>query len=373
MSVQTAQTLQRRRLATRAAFFALFVLAPPLDLFRLDLNLGHLIIVGYDWTLGGSALLAGEISAAQAALRIVLLGFVPIVLLVGAGFVISWKFGRLYCGWLCPHFSVVEVINALMRKASGKPTLWEKAPLPQRQPDGRVETRDRRYWLAALPAIAFFAFLWALVLLTYLLPPREIYGNLIAGTLTRNQGLFLIAASTVFFLEFLLARHLFCRFGCAVGLFQSYVWIFNKRALVVGFDHTRKEACIDCNAACENVCPMRLKPRSIKRKMFACTECARCIQACNEVQADNPQGSLLQWVSGACARDVSDRDFGRKYVCYDANCFLQNRDHPPGKIIAVREEGGSCCGGGCGDGAVERSLDSAEEEWKKRSANSGTD
>ena len=371
MSLHKAQSIQRNRLLARAAFFLLFVLAPPLDIFRLDLGLGHLILFGQDWTLGGGALLAGEITAYQAALRIVLFGFVPIVLLVAAGFLISWKFGRIYCGWMCPHFSVVEVINGLMRRASGKPTLWEKERLPERQPDGRIETPDRRYWLLAVPAIAAFALLWAVVLLTYLLPPQEIYGNLLSGALTRNQTIFIAAATTVFFAEFLLARHLFCRFGCAVGLFQSYVWMFNKQALVVGFDHTRKKACIDCNAACENACPMRLKPRSIKRRMFSCTECASCIQACNEVQADNPQGSLLQWVSGVCAGDVSERDFGRKYVCYDERCFLQNRHAPPGAIMPVANPVGSCCAGGCDDATIEQSLDQAEDEWKSRSANSG--
>ena len=371
MSLQKAQSIQHNRLLARSAFFLLFVLAPPLNVFRLDLDLGHLIIFGQNWTLGGGALLAGEITATQAALRIVLYGFIPIVLLVGAGFFISWKFGRIYCGWMCPHFSVVEVINSLMRRASGKPTLWEREPLPERQPDGRIESPDRRYWLLVAPAVAGFALLWAVVLLTYLLPPKEIYGNLLTGTLTRNQTLFLTVATTVFFAEFLLARHLFCRFGCAVGLFQSYVWMFNKKALVVGFDHTRRQTCVDCNAACDNACPMRLKPRSIKRKMFSCTECGRCIQACNEVQADNPQGSLLQWVSGACAGDVSERDFGRKYVCYDENCFLQNRHMPPGKIVPVVNDVGSCCGGACDDTAIEQSLDQAEEEWKNRSANSG--
>ncbi|GAB4346104.1 MAG: hypothetical protein Kow006_04160 [Gammaproteobacteria bacterium] len=370
MSVQKAQSIQRNRLLARTAFFLLFVFAPPLDIFRLDLNLGHLIFFGQPWTLGGGELIAGEISATQAALKIILYGFVPLVVLVGTAFYVSWRFGRVYCGWLCPHFSVVEVINSLMRRASGKPTLWEKEPLPERQPDGHVEHPDRRYWIPALLAISFFAFLWAVVLLTYLLPPREIYGNLLAGTLTRNQTVFLTAATVVFFLEFLLARHLFCRFGCAVGLFQSYVWIFNKRAMVVGFDHTRKESCIDCNAACDNVCPMRLKPRSIKRKMFACTECGRCIQACNQVQADNPQGSLLQWVSGECARDVSERDFGRKYVCYDESCFLKNREVAPAQAV---EKDAECCGGGCSDEAVVSVIERAEEEWKKRSANSGID
>jgi polyferredoxin len=38
---------------------------------------------------------------------------------------VAWRWGRLYCGWLCPHFSVVETINACMRRATGRPSLWE--------------------------------------------------------------------------------------------------------------------------------------------------------------------------------------------------------------------------------------------------------
>jgi Fe-S-cluster-containing dehydrogenase component len=53
---------------------------------------------------------------------------------------------------------------------------------------------------------------------------------------------------------------------------------------------------------------MRLKPRSIKRKMFTCTQCASCVSACEEVQRDNPEGSLLHWVQGEAALAVSDRE-----------------------------------------------------------------
>ncbi|MCW8946819.1 MAG: hypothetical protein OQK80_05080, partial [Sedimenticola sp.] len=37
-------------------------------------------------------------------------------------------------------------------------------------------------------------------------------------------------------------------------------------------------------------------PRSIKRKMFTCTECAQCISACNQVQAQQSRPGLLKWV-----------------------------------------------------------------------------
>jgi hypothetical protein len=60
-----------------------------------------------------------------------------------------------------------------------------------------------------VPAAVAFAFLWAVVLLTYLLPPAEVYGNLFSGSLTRNQFIFITAATVVLRLEFLFARHLF--------------------------------------------------------------------------------------------------------------------------------------------------------------------
>lgn len=302
------RNLQDRRFWLRTGFFVLFALAPILDIFRLDLHLGHFIFFGLDWTLGLDPFLRGEAGVGSAFVNLLLRGLLPIVIVGGGLLWVAWKYGRLYCGWLCPHFSVVEMINGMMLRASGKPSLWEPKRLPERQPDGRLRRPDRRFWLPTAVLVLLFSFLWALVLLTYLLPPKEIYANLWHGELTRNQATFLIAATLAFSLEFTLARHLFCRFGCAVGLFQSLVWMVNKRALVVGFDTQRAQACASCNAACDNACPMRLKPRSIKRKMFTCTQCTQCISACNEVQRDNPEGSLLHWVQGEAALAVSDRE-----------------------------------------------------------------
>jgi polyferredoxin len=216
----------------------------------------------------------------------------------------SWRYGRLYCGWLCPHFSVVELINSLMRRASGKPSVWDSRPLPPLQPDGRVVEPDRRYWVATTVAVVAFAFLWALTLLTYLLPPFEIYHNLLTLSLTRNQAVFLAVATVLLVIEFAFARHLFCRFACAVGLFQSLAWMGNDRAMVVGFDTRRATDCQDCNNACDNACPMRLHPRTVKRKMFTCTECGECISACSKVQRRHRRPGLLRWVEGDAALPV---------------------------------------------------------------------
>lgn len=297
---------QGKRLAFQVGFFILFVLAPVFDLFRYDLNADHAWLLGMEWRLGLDDFLAGKATALEAAGNIMLRLFVP--LMAGAGLFIwaAWKWGRLYCGWLCPHFSVVETINKLMARASGKPSVWEKFALPRWNTDGSPRRVDVRWWAVVVPAAVAFAFLWAVVLLTYLLPPAEVYGNLFSGNLTRNQFIFITAATVVLSLEFLFARHLFCRFVCAVGLFQSLAWMSNKDAMVVGFKRDRASDCASClperQSACDAVCPMRLKPRNIKRHMFTCTQCAQCVDACGETQRDNPDGPLLAWVSGEAAR-----------------------------------------------------------------------
>ena len=312
--------VQGKRLLAQAGFFILFVLAPLFDLFRLDLNLGHFFFLGMNWTLGFEDFLAKRISGTEFGVNIMVRAGLPILSVIAAGVWISWKYGRLYCGWLCPHFSVVETLNGVMRRATAKHSIWDKHPSPEHRADGSPVQPNPWYWLLLVPLAAAFAFVWATALLTYLLTPSEIYGNLWHATLTRNQTIFLSAATSVLFLEFMFARHLFCRFGCAVGYFQSLAWMGNRKALIIGFDRRRAETCASCDAACDHACPMRLKPRTIKRHMFTCTQCHQCADACTQVQKDNPQGTLLKWVRQDCALDKSARDFGH-HIDIPGHCF----------------------------------------------------
>jgi len=316
---------QDKRLLLRAAFFLLFLLAPPLDLFRFDLTAGHAILFGQPWVIGIDRFEAGEISAGHVAFNILTRVFLPILLVAALFIGASYKWGRLYCGWLCPHFSVVETINALMKRTLGKHSIWDRQRLPAARPDGSPLRPSKAWWPVTLGVALIFAFLWAVALVTYLLPPAEIYPNLLHAALTANQARFIGVATLLLFIEFTFARHLFCRFGCAVGLFQSLAWMANKKALVVGFDHARARTCADCDNACDNACPMRLRPRTLKRSMFTCTQCSRCIEACEQVQQDHPSGSLLQWVDGACALHKSGRGLGRNPQV-PGGCFT-----PPGK------------------------------------------
>jgi ferredoxin-type protein NapH len=295
--------MQRRRLFFQLGFFALFLLAPALNLLRFDLTETQLWVLGQRWSLGIDAFKAGEIDATQAAISILLRGFLPVIVLAVAFLAVAWRYGRLYCGWLCPHFTLVETLNTALHRACGKLSLWDRSRTE------RANVQPSARWWPVFGALCLgFGFLWAITLLTYLLPPATVWGNLLAGASTPNQARFLIAGTAVFTLEFAFARHLFCRFGCAVGLFQSLAWMANSKGMVVSFDRAHARDCRTCStavhpdgSACDSGCPMRLHPRNIKRMMFSCVQCGQCLDSCEEAQGAQSREPLLEWKVGADA------------------------------------------------------------------------
>jgi len=308
--------LQKWRQVTQIGFFVLFLVAPALDLLRFDLHETQLWFLGQRWSLGIDALAQGQIDATTAGLQLLLRAFLPALLFIAVFLGIAYRYGRLYCGWLCPHFSMVEGLNSLLQRACGKLSVWDKSPTP------RPGTAPNAHWWPIFGlSCALMGFTWAITLLTYLLPPTVIWGGLFTGTLTPNQSRFLWVAGTIFTLEFAFARHLFCRFGCAVGLFQSLAWMANPKGMVVAFARERARECKTCDqprgSACDNACPMRLNPRNIKRMMFSCVQCGQCLTACDATQQSQHRTPTLEWHVGVDAlretlrqrqRDKTERD-----------------------------------------------------------------
>ena len=298
--------IQRSRLFAQMGFFILFTITPIFDLLRFDLTASHAYFLTFEWHVGIDDFIAGNVSPLTAGINVLLYIFLPLIGTLGLVLGVAWKWGRLYCGWLCPHFSVVETLNRLMLRATGKHSIWDRKITAPWEPDGTPSPRDPRYWLLVVPVALGFAFAWAVVFLTYLMPPFQVYSGLFTFSLYKYEVIFLTAVTSILSAEFLFARHLFCRYACAIGIWQSIAWVGNKKALVVGFDRERLNDCAECvggkTSACDAICPMRLKPRNVKRWMFACTQCGQCLSACETVNRDKPQGALLTWVSGEAAR-----------------------------------------------------------------------
>ena len=66
--------------------------------------------------------------------------------------------------------------------------------------------------------------------------------------------------------------------------------------------------------ACDSVCPMRLQPRNIKRRMFSCVQCGQCLDACDSTHTAQGRSPTLQWRIGEDALRETLR---------------QRREHPP--------------------------------------------
>jgi len=312
------------RRVTQTGFFLLFLLAPALNLLRFDLTEAQLWFLGMRWSLGIDALARGEINATTAALQLLWRAFLPAIGLVAIFITIAYRYGRLYCGWLCPHFSMVEMLNGLLQRACGKLSLWDNSPTPR-----AGQLPNIRWWPLFGLSCVLVGSIWAITLLTYLLPPTVIWGNLVHSTLTPNQLRFLGVATLLISLELAFARHLFCRFGCAVGYFQSLAWMANPKGMVVAFERERAKECKTCGtrpldpvpgsspegnallgaalraaprgSACDNACPMRLNPRNIKRMMFSCVQCGQCLDACETSQGAQQRSPTLAWRIGADA------------------------------------------------------------------------
>jgi polyferredoxin len=302
---------QKLRKITQSLFFILFCIAPILNLFRFDLDQGHFYLLTFNWSVGiGENLPVGAL-----AFNLLLYGLIPVVLVLILGFYFFYKFGRIYCGWLCPHFSVVETINKLMSKAIGKLSIWDENALPKIQVDGRIRDQSKAWWLVVVPFAIFMAFLWAVILMGYVVNPRQVFLDLWNHSLSFPKQVFIIAATSVLSFEFLFARHLFCRFGCAFGIFQSLAWMGNRKGLVISFNKDKASQCKSCDNFCDHACPMRLKPRGLKRHMFSCTQCTQCLTACEIAQNGNP---VLSWKPG------SDEDKNSVAIPLNFDLLLQN-------------------------------------------------
>ena len=147
MPLNSMPSTQKFRLFTRSTFFLLYLLAPVFDLLRYDLNSQTFYFFGQHINIGLEAFYEDHISSVEMLLNFAGMIFIPVISLIIVGALITYKWGLLYCGWLCPHESVVEIINNLMRQSSGKYSLWDRKKLPEQQLDGTscIPNKNKRH------------------------------------------------------------------------------------------------------------------------------------------------------------------------------------------------------------------------------------
>ena len=217
-------------------------------------------------------------------------------------FFITSLFGRIWCGWACPHSVFLEqVYRPIERLIEGDATKRRK--LDRQEWDGeKISKRGLKYAIyigvSALIAHLFLAYFISIPELYRWMTtsPKEHWGAFV----------FMGVATAIIYGNFAWFREQLCLVICPYGRLQSA--LIDDDSLIIGYDDARGEPrghakqegvgdCIDC-LRCVQVCPTGIDIR--QGLQMECIGCANCIDACDTIMTklNRPKG-LVRYDSQA--------------------------------------------------------------------------
>jgi len=256
-----------------------FFLGPALDWVRVDMLSQQIIYFGHalPFSLKNAMWLP--------------FGFYALVLVIAVATAI---FGRLFCGWACPH----NILTEWTRPIRGALSLEKPQPWLSRLWNTYPRTKPYTQSLAGALALAI-PYGLTFLLFHSVLPWHFLLGGFKTGqwnpTLVMGQGLF-----TLIGLFLIAAGHHFCRSACPYGMAQAFSAyqnpLFKPMEIAYAGDADKTE-CGTCTG-CQQVCPVDIDPRDDLLQVGefrGCWNCGECIDACAVVQGHRGEPNLLRF------------------------------------------------------------------------------
>ena len=297
----------RLRLGLAVALIALFVTAPHLiingkPLFLFDM--AH-----RQFTLFGATFHPTE--------NLILLAFGATIII--ALFAITTLFGRLWCGFGCPHPIYLEfVYRPLEILFEGKPAAQQRR---NRGPwSGDKIARKGAKW-ATYAVISVFL---SGTFVSYFVGWDALWHGLLSAPMDNTGALFATTlTSAAMFFNFNVFRDQMCTVACPYGRLQTV--LYDRDTIIVGYDKRRGEPrgakrkgreeelgdCVECSM-CVRTCPTGMDIR--RGLQMECIGCAQCIEACDLVmeRVGKPAG-LIRYTSER-EMETGDKRFLRPRV-----------------------------------------------------------
>lgn len=263
-------------------FWVFFFLAPLLHWFRVDMIHQKLVFMNQPYPFEFKYLM-----------------WLPIVFYAGviAIGVVSFVWGRLFCGWACPHNTLTEWTRPFRAVFNRDHLPLSIARLYQKLPILKT-----LFSLFSIPIAFMLTFGLSVLLSFYIVPPAWVLAQYVSFkphvALVFGHMLF-----TLIGLFLLYAGHDFCRTCCPYGMCQSlsaYQEGKKWRPMEIAFNspNTMETDCKTCTA-CQTVCPVDIDPRKPLAlglkvgQFYGCFNCGECIDACKTVQFHQDRKGFL--------------------------------------------------------------------------------
>jgi ferredoxin-type protein NapH len=305
-------------------FWALFMLSPVLNWFRVDMIHQKIVFLG------------GLYPFENQYLQWIPYVFYGGVLAIAA---ISWVLGRLFCGWACPHNTMTEWTRPLRALVGREPLSPNLKRFFQKFPALRVPLALLSPWVSLA-----WTFAMSFLLVSFVVPPVWIVEQYASGSphvaLLYGQGLFVLIG-----LFLLYCGHDFCRTCCPYGMGQSISAYQGGKwhPMEIQFKGDIESNCKTCTG-CYQACPVDIDPRSplnLKVGQFdGCFNCGECIDACKTVHEYKKQPGLLSFRLPYSVKnsDVEKQPVQlRKSKLDDEKARQKAKDRYDAKAMALRD------------------------------------
>ncbi len=208
--------------------------------------------------------------------------------------VFTTAFGRLWCGWTCPHTIFQEMLFRRIEFRIDGDAQEQRALAQSPWTSAKIKKRLLKHGI-----YLGLSFVIANLFLSYIIGSDALLKIVADNPRSHVTGLtFMVLFTLLFYAIFARFREQACTFICPYGRLQSTV--LDENSVVVAYDHKRGEKrsplhreqpwnqrlaggfgdCVNCRA-CIAVCPTGIDIRN--GTQMECVNCTACIDACDIV------------------------------------------------------------------------------------------